>query len=165
MKENISLGLAYRFRDSTHYCQGGKHGSIQTDFYILIQRLFHRWPGEGSLLHWEELEHRRRPQRLWHTPFNKAAPSPTGPCLLKVTLTMGQAYSNHYSISLLLSNELNINVIHIIVTALICFPTKTSLNSARIFCLFVKCLVLCVCVLFLFFFSVINFNYRNGKIK
>jgi hypothetical protein len=29
INDNISLGLAYRFRGSVHYHQGGKHSSIQ----------------------------------------------------------------------------------------------------------------------------------------
>jgi hypothetical protein len=29
IKENIQMGLAYRFRGSLHYHQGRKHGSIQ----------------------------------------------------------------------------------------------------------------------------------------
>jgi hypothetical protein len=29
IKDNIYLGLAYRFRGSVHYHQGRKHGSIQ----------------------------------------------------------------------------------------------------------------------------------------
>ena len=34
IKENIYLGLAYRFRASVHYHHGGKHGSMQADMML-----------------------------------------------------------------------------------------------------------------------------------
>jgi hypothetical protein len=34
IKENISLGLAYRFRGSTHCHLGGKHGGMQPDMVL-----------------------------------------------------------------------------------------------------------------------------------
>jgi hypothetical protein len=34
IKDNISLGLAYRFRGSVPYHHGGKDGSIQTDMVL-----------------------------------------------------------------------------------------------------------------------------------
>lgn len=33
LKENISLELAYSFRDSVHYHHGRTHGSIYADFF------------------------------------------------------------------------------------------------------------------------------------
>ena len=46
IKENISLGLAYSFRDLVHYHHGGKHSGIPADmdvekeprFYILKRK-------------------------------------------------------------------------------------------------------------------------------
>jgi len=53
-KENIKLGVAYNFRGSVNYHQGGKHGSIQA---VMVQeelRVLHldpqRQPGRDSLL-------------------------------------------------------------------------------------------------------------------
>jgi len=41
-KDNISLGLAYRFRGSVHYPHGGKHGSVQADVNLEKElRLLH----------------------------------------------------------------------------------------------------------------------------
>ena len=34
IKENIYLGLAYRFRGLVHYHHGGKHGSLQADMVL-----------------------------------------------------------------------------------------------------------------------------------
>jgi hypothetical protein len=34
IKENISLGMAYRFRGLVHYHHGTKHGSIHTDMEL-----------------------------------------------------------------------------------------------------------------------------------
>jgi len=34
VKENISLGLAYRFGSLVHHCHGGKHGSVQADLVL-----------------------------------------------------------------------------------------------------------------------------------
>ena len=34
MRDNISLGLAYRFRGSVHYHHGGKHGSMQAGMVL-----------------------------------------------------------------------------------------------------------------------------------
>jgi hypothetical protein len=34
MEDNISLGLAYRFRGLVHYHQGKKHGSVQADMVV-----------------------------------------------------------------------------------------------------------------------------------
>ena len=34
IKDNIYLGLAYRFRGSVHYHHGRKHGSIQVDMVL-----------------------------------------------------------------------------------------------------------------------------------
>jgi hypothetical protein len=40
-KDNISLGLAYRFRDSVHYHHDRKHGSIQADMVLEEPRALH----------------------------------------------------------------------------------------------------------------------------
>jgi hypothetical protein len=34
IKDNISVGLAYRFRSSVHYHQGGKHGGTQAGMVL-----------------------------------------------------------------------------------------------------------------------------------
>jgi hypothetical protein len=40
IKENLSLGLAHRFRGSVHY-HGGKHGSIQAGMVLEELRVLH----------------------------------------------------------------------------------------------------------------------------
>ena len=49
IKENIYLGLAYSFRGSVHYHNGGKHGRIQVD--VVPEK-------ELRVLHLEEVFHR-----------------------------------------------------------------------------------------------------------
>ena len=41
IRENISLGLAYRFRGLVHYHHGGKHGSVQVDLLLEEPRVLH----------------------------------------------------------------------------------------------------------------------------
>ena len=50
IKENISLGLAYSFRGSSHY-HGRKHGSVQADRMLEELRVLHLdWqPARGRL--------------------------------------------------------------------------------------------------------------------
>jgi hypothetical protein len=40
-KENISLGLAYRFRGSVHYHHSGKHGSVLAGMVQRELRVLH----------------------------------------------------------------------------------------------------------------------------
>jgi hypothetical protein len=67
IKENISLGLNYSFRDLVHY-HHEKHGSIQADMVLEKEmRALHLDPqaAEGDCVpHWVGLEH-RRPQSLF----------------------------------------------------------------------------------------------------
>ena len=44
IKENISLGLAYRFRGSVHYHHDRKHGSLQADIVLEEPRILHHDP-------------------------------------------------------------------------------------------------------------------------
>ena len=45
IKDNIELGLAYRFRGSAHYHQGRKHGSVQTGMMLEKElRILHPVP-------------------------------------------------------------------------------------------------------------------------
>jgi len=39
IKDNIQLGLAYRFRGSVHYPHGGKHGSMQAGMELEESRV------------------------------------------------------------------------------------------------------------------------------
>ena len=60
IKENVSLGLAYRFRDLVLYHQGGKQGSIQADTVLeepIVQSLDPSQPGGSSLPYWMKREH------------------------------------------------------------------------------------------------------------
>jgi hypothetical protein len=41
IKNNISSGLAYRFRGSVHYHQGRKHGSMQAGMVQAELRVLH----------------------------------------------------------------------------------------------------------------------------
>jgi hypothetical protein len=56
IKENIYLGLAYRFRALVHYHHGGKHGSLQADMVLEKElRVLHLDPqgAEGDCVpHW-----------------------------------------------------------------------------------------------------------------
>jgi hypothetical protein len=61
IKENISLGLAYSFRDSVLYCHGKKHGNMHTDM-VLELRVLHLEPqvAEGDCIpYWVKLKHKR----------------------------------------------------------------------------------------------------------
>ena len=45
LKESISLGLAYSFRDSVHYHHGEKHGTMQADTVLEKEmRVLHLHP-------------------------------------------------------------------------------------------------------------------------
>jgi hypothetical protein len=61
IKENISLGLAYRFRGSVRH-HGGKHGSVQADVVLeelRVLRLGLQAAGD-HVPQWVMLEHRRQ---------------------------------------------------------------------------------------------------------
>jgi hypothetical protein len=40
-KENISLGMVYSVRGSIHFHRGRKHGSMQVDMVLDVQRILH----------------------------------------------------------------------------------------------------------------------------
>ena len=98
-QEDISLGLAYRFRGLVLYHQVRKHGGVQA---AMVQekelRGLHPGPqaAEGDWIsHCMELEH-KRPQILpfqRHSPANKATPTPTRPHLLIVPLPTEGAFT------------------------------------------------------------------------
>jgi hypothetical protein len=49
IKNNISLGLAYRFRGSVHYHQSRKHGSIQAGMVLEKElRVLHLYPAAAK---------------------------------------------------------------------------------------------------------------------
>jgi hypothetical protein len=47
-KENILLGLTYRFSDSVHYHHGEKHGTVQTGMVLEDLRVLHLYPKEAK---------------------------------------------------------------------------------------------------------------------
>ena len=55
IKENISLGMAYSYRDSVH-CNGRKHGSIQAD--MVLEK-------ELRVLHLDSKAARKRLSSAW----------------------------------------------------------------------------------------------------
>jgi hypothetical protein len=61
IKDNILLGLAYRFRGSVHYHQDEKHGSLQADLVLEKLRVPHLDPKSSrrglTLPPWAEFEH------------------------------------------------------------------------------------------------------------
>ena len=70
MKENISLGLAYRFRGLVHYCYGRKHGSTQVDMVLERSQEFYIW-----IIWWQE--ERNTGHLAWTSETSKPAPSDT----------------------------------------------------------------------------------------
>jgi hypothetical protein len=103
-KDNISLGLAYRFRGSIHYHQGGSMAASRQawcrrswGFIIFIWRLL----AEYCLLKLKWVSCFPHPQ--WHTYSNRATPSYSalfGPSLYKpsqiTSLSMNMNYNPNY---------------------------------------------------------------------
>jgi len=50
IKENIKLGLVYRFRGLVHYHYGDKYGSIQADMMMEELRVLHLDPQAAERL-------------------------------------------------------------------------------------------------------------------
>jgi hypothetical protein len=99
IKENISLRLAYSYRNLVHYYHGQKHDSVQTD--QLLEEL--------SMPHCVQFKHVRpqSPPLQGQASSNKATPVPARLHLLTVPFPMakcsntqiygGQFYSIHHN--------------------------------------------------------------------
>jgi hypothetical protein len=79
IKDNISLGLAYKSRGSVHYHHGGKYGSIQAGMALEELRVLYLHPKEANYL---QAARKRSSKSHPHSD----APPPTRPRLLIVPL-------------------------------------------------------------------------------
>ena len=81
IKDNIQLGLAYRFRGSVHYHHSRKHSSIQADMVLEELRVLHLYLKEAK----SRLSSGSQEEGLKAHPHNDTFP-PTRPDLLIMSL-------------------------------------------------------------------------------